>query len=188
MIAREDDGFLEHGRAVLLVEFSLRGTNINLVSTPTAESNRGAPNPRHDFESFSLKELPFSCNAFSSGYPPPFALSRRSRSVLSFLIADISPTERNANAIAADDRRTASSSARQSGAKIKAGEITAADALAKRDDPIVGKIKVAQFLQSFPGWGKVRAAKLMEEAGIQENRRLAGLGERQVEKLVEALS
>ena len=73
-------------------------------------------------------------------------------------------------------------------AKIKAGEITAVDALAKRDDPIVGKIKVAQFLQSFPGWGKVRAAKLMEEIGIQENRRLAGLGERQVEKLVDALS
>ena len=72
-------------------------------------------------------------------------------------------------------------------AKIKAGEVTAKEALSRRDDPIVGKIKVAQFIQSFPGWGKAKAEKLMAEIGIAEDRRLKGLGENQVAKLVEAL-
>ena len=48
-------------------------------------------------------------------------------------------------------------------AKIKAGKITAKKALAKRDDPIVGKIKVSQFIQSFPGYGKAKAEKIMTE-------------------------
>ena len=72
-------------------------------------------------------------------------------------------------------------------AQIKADKITAKKALAKRDDPIVGKIKVAQFIQSFPGWGKAKAEKLMAEIGIAEDRRLKGLGENQVAKLIEAL-
>ncbi|MBO4351861.1 MAG: integration host factor [Eggerthellaceae bacterium] len=72
-------------------------------------------------------------------------------------------------------------------AKIKAGKVTAKKALAKRSDPIVGKIKVAQFIQSFPGWGKAKAEKLMAEIGIAENRRLSGLGENQIAKLIEAL-
>ena len=72
-------------------------------------------------------------------------------------------------------------------ARIKAGEVTAKEALSQRDDPIVGKIKVAQFIQSFPGWGKAKAEKLMAEVGVPENRRLAGLGDNQAAKLVEAL-
>ena len=55
-------------------------------------------------------------------------------------------------------------------AKIKAGKVTAKKALSQRDDPIVGKIKVAQFIQSFPGWGKAKAEKLMDEIGIAEDR------------------
>ena len=51
----------------------------------------------------------------------------------------------------------------------------------------MGKIKVAQFIQSFPGWGKAKAEKLMAEIGIAEDRRLKGLGENQVAKLIEAL-
>lgn len=73
-------------------------------------------------------------------------------------------------------------------AEIKAGKITAKAALARRDDPVVGKIKVAQFIQSFPGYGKAKAEKIMEEIGIAEDRRLKGLGENQIAKLIEALS
>ena len=72
-------------------------------------------------------------------------------------------------------------------AKIKAGKITAKKALAKRDDPIVGKIKVTQFIQSFPGWGKAKAEKVMSELHIAESRRLRGLGERQRTALLERL-
>ena len=71
--------------------------------------------------------------------------------------------------------------------QIKSGELGARDALARRGDPVVGKIKVAQFIQSFPGYGKAKAEKLMAEIGIPENRRLAGLGDNQVAKLVDAL-
>ena len=72
--------------------------------------------------------------------------------------------------------------------QIKAGKLTAKKALARRDDPIVGKIKVSQFIQSFPGFGKAKAEKIMEEIGIAESRRLAGLGDKQVAALIEALS
>ena len=71
--------------------------------------------------------------------------------------------------------------------QLKTGKLTAKKALAKRSDPIVGKIKVSQFIQSFPGYGKAKAIKIMEEIGIPENRRLAGLGDNQVEKLLDAL-
>ena len=71
--------------------------------------------------------------------------------------------------------------------KIKLGKLTAKKALAKRDDPIYGKIKVAQFIESFPGYGKAKAEKLMTEIGIAEGRRLSGLGEKQVAALIEAL-
>ena len=72
--------------------------------------------------------------------------------------------------------------------KIKAGKLSAKKALDRRSDPIVGKIKVLQFIQSSPGYGKAKAEKIMEEIGIPEGRRLAGLGENQVAKLIEALS
>ena len=71
--------------------------------------------------------------------------------------------------------------------KLRTGKLTAKKALQKRSDPIYGKIKVSQFIQSFPGYGKAKAAKIMEEIGIPENRRLAGLGDNQVAKLLEAL-
>ena len=85
---------------------------------------------------------------------------------------------------AAETRRARSEVREQ----LKSGKLTAKKALQKRSDPIYGKIKVSQFIQSFPGYGKAKAAKIMEEIGIPENRRLAGLGDNQVEKLIEALS
>ena len=72
--------------------------------------------------------------------------------------------------------------------QLKAGKLSAKDALDRRGDPIVGKIKVVQFIQSFPGFGKAKAEKIMAEIGIAENRRLSGLGEKQIEALIAALS
>ena len=84
---------------------------------------------------------------------------------------------------AAETRRARSEIREQ----LKTGELSAKDALDRRDDPIVGKIKVSQFIQSFPGFGKAKAEKIMAEIGIAEDRRLKGLGENQIAKLVEAL-
>ncbi|MDO4841211.1 MAG: integration host factor, actinobacterial type [Phoenicibacter congonensis] len=61
------------------------------------------------------------------------------------------------------------------------------DVLKHVDDPIVGRMKVKTFINAVPGYGKVKAEKLMDELGIQESRRLQGLGSRQMEGLKNAL-
>lgn len=72
--------------------------------------------------------------------------------------------------------------------KIKAGQISAKKAMSERSNPVVGKMRVSQFITTFPGYGKAKADKIMTEIGIPEGRRLAGLGAKQAEALVEALS
>ena len=44
-----------------------------------------------------------------------------------------------------------------------------------------------QFIASFPGYGKAKTEALMAEVGIDETRRVGGLGERQKEALITAL-
>lgn len=72
--------------------------------------------------------------------------------------------------------------------KISMGITKPTDVLKDVKDPIVGRMKVKSFITSVPGYGKVKAEKLMEELGIQESRRLQGLGSRQMEGLKKALS
>ena len=53
----------------------------------------------------------------------------------------------------------------------------------KRENDIVGKMKVSAVLEALPGVGKVRARKIMEEIGISESRRIRGLGAKQLSAL-----
>jgi hypothetical protein len=55
-------------------------------------------------------------------------------------------------------------------------------------DAIAGGLRVEATLVSLPGVGKVKAARIMETLGIAANRRLRGLGARQREGLLNALS
>ena len=71
--------------------------------------------------------------------------------------------------------------------QIKDGDITFAQVMAKSDDPIVARMKVSTLLESLPGYGKAKAAKIMEELEISESRRVQGLGARQREQLMERL-
>jgi hypothetical protein len=71
--------------------------------------------------------------------------------------------------------------------QIKAGDMSFADVMAKSDDPIVARMKVSTLLESLPGYGKAKAAKIMEELEISESRRVQGLGARQREQLMERL-
>ena len=57
----------------------------------------------------------------------------------------------------------------------------------KTDDPIVARMKVATLLESLPGFGKAKAAKVMTELDISESRRVQGLGARQREQLMDRL-
>ena len=71
--------------------------------------------------------------------------------------------------------------------KIKKGEITLEEVL-DSEDPIAARMKVSALIESLPGYGKAKAAKIMNELGISPTRRVKGLGARQREQLLEVLS
>lgn len=72
-------------------------------------------------------------------------------------------------------------------ANIKDGKISLVEVLSKADDPIISRLKVSALLESLPGFGKAKAAKVMEDLGISESRRVKGLGVRQREELLARL-
>jgi len=71
--------------------------------------------------------------------------------------------------------------------KIKDGKLSFAAVMKKSDDPIVARMKVSALLESLPGYGKAKAAKIMDELEISESRRVQGLGSRQREMLMKRL-
>ncbi|SEH61917.1 MULTISPECIES: integration host factor, actinobacterial type [Atopobiaceae] len=71
--------------------------------------------------------------------------------------------------------------------KIKQGEISLEEVL-NSEDPIASRMKVSALIESLPGYGKAKAAKIMDELAISSTRRVKGLGARQREQLLEVLS
>ena len=67
--------------------------------------------------------------------------------------------------------------------QLKAGKLKVSDIIKKADDEIYGKMTVKSVIESVPGVGKLRAAKIMEEIGISTSRRVKGLGPKQVAAL-----
>jgi hypothetical protein len=59
--------------------------------------------------------------------------------------------------------------------------------MAEREKP-VARMRVEPALRALPGVGPAKAKSMMEEIGIPENRRLAGLGSKQKIALVEAIN
>jgi transposase len=51
-------------------------------------------------------------------------------------------------------------------------------------DPVIGKMKVTELLESMPGVGRVRARAIMADVGIAESRRVRGLGSNQIAALL----
>ena len=72
-------------------------------------------------------------------------------------------------------------------AKLKSGSNSLQEVLESKDDEVVAKMRVAYLIQSLPQVGKVTSKKIMEEIGIYENRRVQGLGKRQINALLERL-
>lgn len=71
-------------------------------------------------------------------------------------------------------------------ARVKSGEVTIATALAEgKDNPVVGRIKAKRLLMALPGIGSAKTQSAMTAIGISETRRVAGIGQRQAEKLIE---
>ncbi len=71
--------------------------------------------------------------------------------------------------------------------KIKEGKVSLEEVL-ESDDPAAQRMPVRALIESLPGYGKAKAAKVMDELGISAKRRVQGLGERQREHLVELLT
>lgn len=97
---------------------------------------------------------------------------------------ELTPEQRQAALDKAKETRAARAAIRTD---LKAGRLSPAEAVARAGDPVVGRIKVSTFIRSLPGFGKAKAEKVMADLGIMENRRLAGLGARQREALLEQL-
>ncbi len=70
---------------------------------------------------------------------------------------------------------------------IKAGKVSLEEVL-DSDDPIASRMKVSTLLESLPGYGKAKAAKIMNDLAISPSRRIQGLGARQREQLLQTLS
>lgn len=99
-------------------------------------------------------------------------------------LPNLSPEDRKKALEKAAQARQARADLRQ---KIKSGKMSFADVMKKADDPIVARMKVATLLESLPGFGKAKAAKIMSEFEISESRRVQGLGARQRELLMQRL-
>lgn len=70
---------------------------------------------------------------------------------------------------------------------LKAGKTTIRQVLESIDNDVVAKMRVAYLLESLPRIGKVRTRKIMNDIGIDETRRIQGLGNRQKQALIERL-
>lgn len=63
---------------------------------------------------------------------------------------------------------------------LKRGDLSLADVLERgRDDEVVGRTHMITVLESLPGIGKVKAARIMDRIGISRSRRVRGLGAKQ---------
>ncbi len=72
-------------------------------------------------------------------------------------------------------------------ADIKSGKMTFQGVMKNAEDPIVARMRVVTLLESLPGFGKAKAAKVMADLEISESRRVQGLGARQREMLMDRL-
>jgi len=68
---------------------------------------------------------------------------------------------------------------------LKAGRTGIREILEQVDNDVIAKMRVAYLLESLPRIGKVRTRKIMNEIGIDETRRIQGLGSRQKQALLE---
>lgn len=99
-------------------------------------------------------------------------------------IPQLSAEQKEAALKKAQALRSARTALRKS---LKQGEITLSQVFSRIEDEVIGKMRVKYLLESLPNVGKITALKLLEEIGINETRRIQGLGSRQREELLNRL-
>jgi 5'-3' exonuclease len=100
-------------------------------------------------------------------------------------LPQLSEEARNAALKKAAEARIARAALRR---QVKEGEVTIPEILTRQGDAVVDKIKVSALLESLPGYGKAKVSSLMGEIGIDNTRRVKGLGEKQRAALIEHFS
>lgn len=70
---------------------------------------------------------------------------------------------------------------------LKNGKTNIREVLANINDDVVAKMRVVYLLESLPRIGKVKTKKIMNDIGIDETRRIQGLGNRQKQALIDRL-
>ncbi|MCK9526178.1 MAG: integration host factor [Limnochordia bacterium] len=71
--------------------------------------------------------------------------------------------------------------------QLKKGSLSLQEVLDSTDSEVIARMRVTYLLQSLPQIGRVTSEKIMREIGINENRRVQGLGARQREQLLQRL-
>jgi hypothetical protein len=69
---------------------------------------------------------------------------------------------------------------------LKKGEIAISEILEAQDE-VIARMRVSYLLRSLPRIGKIKAQKIMDEIGIDDARRIQGLGRRQRDALLARL-
>jgi hypothetical protein len=70
---------------------------------------------------------------------------------------------------------------------LKNGQTSIREVLANINDDVVARMRVVYLLESLPRIGKIKTRKIMNDIGIDETRRIQGLGNRQKQALIERL-
>ena len=99
-------------------------------------------------------------------------------------IPQLTPEERAAAREKAKQARILRAQVRED---LKSGKLSLEDLLEKKDDEVIGRMKVSTLIETMPGYGKAKTEKVMAELNIAPSRRLRGLGKRQEAALLERL-
>ena len=100
-------------------------------------------------------------------------------------IPKLSPEERSKALQKAQQIRSKRMEVRK---ELKAGKLSLQDVLGAAENEVYAKMRVKYLLESLPQVGKITTKKIMEEIGIDDARRVQGLGSRQKAQLLERLS
>lgn len=74
-------------------------------------------------------------------------------------------------------------------ARLRTGETTGAAGLDEAlGNEVLAKTRLTSFLRALPVWGKVSIENFLEASGIADNRRLGGLGTRQLDEVRRAVA
>lgn len=99
-------------------------------------------------------------------------------------VPKISPEDRKKALEKAQQVRKARAALRE---EMKEGKLKIKDIIDRKDEDVISGMRVKYVLESLPGIGKVRAKDIMDQIGIDDNRKVKGLGSRQIAALIERL-